>query len=163
MISFVLYSEIAEEDDDEESYDGAQNEMYMEIFDLRTREWRKQIVDGDVPTQCRGSCHVVVGNMLYMFGGYNEPDGFSNTLYALDLDTFKWQKPKQDPLCAPTPKFFGGMVAFGNRLVVFGGSGSKDGFHTTHGATFLPDDTFGGNSGSGWNNALHEYNIDTGK
>ena len=137
--------------------------MYIEIFDLRTREWRKQIVYGDVPTQCRGSFHVVVGNTLYLFGGYNEPDGFSNALYALNLDTFNWQKPSQDPIHAPTPKFLGGMVAFGKRLVVFGGYGTKGDFKETHGATFLLNATFGGNSGSVWNNAVHEYNIDTGE
>lgn len=107
------------------------------------------------------SFHAVVGSTLYMFGGSSEA-GFSNSLFKLNLDTLEWQLAKQDPLGSPTAKFLGGMVAFGNRLVTFGGTGVEEGFTESHGATFLANQNFG-QSGSGWNNALHEYNIDTGE
>ena len=131
--------------------------IYLEIFDLKTHKWSKQVVSGDIPSQCRGSFHAVVGNTLYLFGGYNE-NGFSNSLYALNLDTFKWSELDCQS-CVPTPKFLGRMVAFGKRLVTFGGCGVGDKFNEDLGAEFLPDDSFGNFLGSGWNNALHEYNI----
>ena len=134
-------------------------EMYMEVFNLKTQEWKKEIVHGNIPKRCRGSFHAVSGNTLYLFGGYHEE--FSNSLYALNLDTFEWRKLPDDPVHAPTPKFLGGMVALGNKLITLGGSGPKNHFTESRGATFLPNESFG-NRGSGWNNALHEYNIDNG-
>ena len=140
---------------------GNDEKSHVEIFDLQTREWRKQEVNGTTPSWCRSSFHAVVGNTLYLFGGFNDA-GYSKSLYVLNLDTFEWQVIPES-ISGPTAKCLGGMVSFGSRLIAFGGVGTDVGFTGVNGATFLPDNSFVQSAIQGWNNAIHEFDIGTGE
>ena len=137
-------------------------QQYVQIFDLRTHEWRQQEVHGAVPSKCRGSLYAVVGNALYLYGGSNEGEA-GNSLYVLDLEMFQWSLIPESFFGRPSAKCLGGMVSFGNRLVTFGGTGPEIGFTDTKGAKFIHDKSFGQTAKRGWNNALHEFDIGTGE
>ena len=136
----------------------------VEIYDLETQQWRQQAVHGSaIPFMCRSSLHAAVGNKVYMYGGCKD-DEYSNRLYCLDLNTFVWELVKESSAIeGPSAICLGGMVSFGHKLVTFGGVGTK--FDPKGTAEFLPDNSFGlhGFSGRGWNNALHEFDTETGE
>lgn len=137
--------------------------QYLEIFNLQTHVWRRQMVEGNIPYKCRAAFHTVVGNTLYLYGGAGE--GIScNLLYSLDLITFKWELVSDgNRLRSPTKKCLGRMVSFDNKLYPFGGSGKKENFSENHGAEFVPNDTFRQSGDEGWNNALHEFDVKNGE
>ena len=55
------------------------------------------LTKGDIPPRNSGSCGVLHGDYLYIFGGFHgldEPgsmDGNSNQLYRLDLPSMTWE------------------------------------------------------------------------
>ena len=179
-------------------------EPSLDVFDLDTHQWRQQRVHGAIPWRSRCSFHAVAGNTLYLYGGSSE-EGYSDSLYALNLDTFEWRLVPEGAGGAnnsasgptdgintgrsavvsgglgaeggggggggvsggsgrPSAKCLGGMVSFGDRrLVCFGGIGSDVRVSLEQGASYVANRTFGQALGHGWNNALHEYDIETGR
>lgn len=129
---------------------------YFEILNLTTFTWRRQNSFGEIPELCTASYHAVSGNTLFLYGGgAMSIEAFTDKLYTLDLDTFKWQLLNST---GPSAKALGGMVSFGHRLVAFGGVGSEIGVSVNKGAEFISSEHFG-QFGHGWNNAIHEYHV----
>ena len=96
------------------------DDAYLEIFDLDTCEWHKQLTFGPFPRLGHSSCYGVIGNMLYVTGGMNDEAYFDGTC-ALDLETFKWTSLTN----APLPRALGGCVVHGTALFTFGGIGNR--------------------------------------
>ena len=97
------------------------DEAFLEIFDLQEYEWLQQETTGDFPRMGQGSFFAVIGKTLYVFGGMNDEDYFDG-IYMLDLEAFHWQQ-LPDIMTKPSPKSFGGMVAYFDSLVMVGGVG----------------------------------------
>ncbi|KAH8028624.1 hypothetical protein HPB51_017842 [Rhipicephalus microplus] len=70
--------------------DGACNTLYR--FDTNTLTWSRPKVCGHVPGARDGHSACVMGNRMYVFGGFEEQaDRFSQDVHYLDLDTMLWQ------------------------------------------------------------------------
>ena len=103
------------------SSDPDTTETALEIFDLSAHEWKKQETTGKVPRMGQGSFFAVIRDTLYIYGGVNDENYFED-LYQLDLEMFVWtQLPNTG---GPSPKAFGGMVAYDESLIMLGGVGS---------------------------------------
>lgn len=108
---------------------------------------------------------MVIGHCLYVFGGLDDED-YLNQLFRLDLEDFSWRQ--LSTVNAPSARSYGGMVAHGESLVVFGGLGKnfieeKEKCISPEGAVAIKYDKFGGDFESYWNNSMHEYSTVTGK
>lgn len=132
----------------------------VEVFDLSTMEWdRIQTFGGSFPVFGKGGFSAVVGDYLYIFGGLDDED-YRNDLYGLNLEDFTWKQLSK--VNAPSARSYGGMVAHGECLIVFGGIGKFPFEPSGRGAKVIKDDKFDGQFTSGWNNSIHEYNTVTG-
>ena len=126
----------------------------LEVFDLDTHEWTTQDTYSDIPRMGQGSFFAIIGKSLYIYGGMNDEDHFDR-LYQLDLESYHWRRLPDE--FGPSPKAFGGMVAHENRLLMFAGAGSRMLRESEKGASFVDDKSFNHEFGTGWNNALHEF------
>ena len=93
---------------------------YLEICDLDSYEWHKQLIFGSFPRVGHSSCYGVIGHMLYITGGMNDEAYFDGT-YALDLEKFTWTLLHN----APLQRALGGCVVHGTALFTFGGVGNR--------------------------------------
>lgn len=135
----------------------------MEVCDLARMEWSKQQTHGSsCPVFGKGGFSAVVGDHLYIFGGLDDED-YRNKLYGLDLDTFTWNELSK--FNGPSARSYGGMVAHGECLIVFGGIGKErlDPPPEGLGVCVVKDDKFVGEFTSEWSNSIYEYNTFTGK
>ena len=96
------------------------NDAYLEIFDLESCKWHKQLTSGPFPRLGHSSCYGVIGSTLYITGGMSDRAYFDGT-YALNLETFKWTSLPN----APLERALGGCVVHGTALFTFGGVGNK--------------------------------------
>ncbi|XP_061162485.1 ankyrin repeat and SOCS box protein 3-like [Saccostrea echinata] len=99
--------------------DGACNILYE--FDSATLKWSKPVVKGNIPNARDGHSACVIGNKMYIFGGYEEEiDRFSNEIHCLHMNTFSWE-----PICVKgVParwRDFHTATGLGNLMYVFGG------------------------------------------
>lgn len=136
-------------------------ERDVEIYNLDTMRWEKtEPTSGDsYPVFGKGACSALIGDHLYVFGGLDDED-YRKDLHRLDLVDFTWKGlSKRD---CPSERSYGGMVAHGECLFVFGGIGKPPLEPSRMGAETIRDDRFGGNFVSEWNNSMHEYNTVTG-
>jgi len=87
-----------------------------------TLTWSKFTQDGELPEKrnCHNSC--IVGNKLYVFGGYGiQNESFLN-VRTFNLDTKSWNTPQ----CAaagmfPRNRYSSSCVVLGKRILIFGG------------------------------------------
>ncbi|XP_037499359.1 kelch domain-containing protein 3 isoform X1 [Rhipicephalus sanguineus] len=105
--------------------DGACNILYR--FDTNTLTWSRPKVCGHVPGARDGHSACVMGNRMYVFGGFEEQaDRFSQDVHYLDLDTMLWQYV---PTRGQPPQWrdFHSASAIGGRMYVWGGRGDSQG------------------------------------
>ncbi len=122
-------------------------------------EWREQDTHGPtIPVQGKGTFSTINGKYLYVFGGLDDED-YRSDLFRLDLENFKWNKLPN--INSPSSRAYGGMVAHGTSLVLFGGIGKPFFEKSREGADVITDDQFG-DLNIVWNNSLHEYSTITG-
>jgi len=115
---------------------------------------------GQFPPSNSGTCGVVVGDYLYVYGGYfGDPDveGSSNNIYQLNLQTYVWVKLEPEgnkPL--HRDKLLG--WEYDNKIYFFGGFGTPpmDGGQSHE---FVHDRSHNWYMGRGWNNELVAYDI----
>lgn len=132
----------------------------VEVCDLATMEWHQEQTFGSgFPVFGKGGFSAVVGRSLYIFGGLDDED-YRNELYGLNLEDFTWKQLSK--LDAPSARSYGGMVAHGECVIVFGGLGKERLEPSFKGAEVIKDEKFVGEFTSEWNNSLHEYNTVTG-
>ncbi|XP_037575963.1 kelch domain-containing protein 3-like isoform X1 [Dermacentor silvarum] len=105
--------------------DGACNILYR--FDTNTLTWSRPKVCGHVPGARDGHSACVMGNRMYVFGGFEEQaDRFSQDVHYLDLETMLWQYV---PTRGQPPQWrdFHSSSAIGGRMYVWGGRGDSQG------------------------------------
>ena len=115
------------------------------------------------PALFRSVCVSTEGH-LYQYGGFNGST-YQDCLYQLDAKSKKWQqlfssdKLKKRPSGgSPMSKDGCGMVAYGKKLVLFGGYGVPSGA-TQPRAQFIENTS---DAGSGWTNELHIFDLEKG-
>ena len=132
----------------------------IEIFDPFLKTWEKHPTTGvPLPAPYNGACTSPLNRSLYWFGGWNRESDHSS-IHTLDTTTLEWRRIQPlNPADGPMRKKFGcGMVSFfQDRLATFGGYGIPTG-PIQSGATFIMDPF---NSGMGWSNELHIFDITT--
>ena len=87
-----------------------------ELFDSNNGQWCKC---SDLPQPHTGLQSVIVDNILYMLGGFN--DGYSPAVFTAPLDTLlihqlKWNTHQDTPLCYSAP-----VSVNGTHLLIVGG------------------------------------------
>ena len=100
------------------------------------------------------------GQCLYIFGG-GDGSAWHNSLHQLDTSsaTPNWtQLSTPDSSSGPMKKSGCGMVAYGNRPVLYGGYDSPCG-PTQPGAEFVKDAA----DDDGWSNELHVFDVMEGE
>lgn len=99
------------------------------LLDWQKREWSEVTVTGTAPASRFQHIACAFGSKLYIFGGHDGRKICFHDLHTLDLDastaTGRWEQIK---LAGEVPKLSGASsgVVWKNRLVVFGGSNSRE-------------------------------------
>ncbi|ELT93982.1 hypothetical protein CAPTEDRAFT_2628 [Capitella teleta] len=103
---------------------GCCNVLYC--FNTATLKWSRCTTYGLVPGARDGHSACVLGNLMYIFGGYvADMDEYSNELHALDFTTMTWSvvKTRGKP---PSGRDFHSATAIGNQMYLFGGRSHLD-------------------------------------
>lgn len=90
-------------------------------FDVKTLQWEHITTKGVKPEARDGHSASIIGNKMYIFGGYIEGlRRYSQDLYCLNLDTMVW---KYVNTTGKTPEYrdFHSSVIIDNKLYIFGG------------------------------------------
>lgn len=88
-------------------------------LDLTNYSWNRLNITGEVISPRSGSKSTIVGDTLFIFGGYNNPTYF-NDLYAIDLTTLNCTKVEGSG-DVPTPRKTPLFSNYNNKLYVWGG------------------------------------------
>jgi len=98
----------------------------LHIFDIDTQKWTQPPVQGDVPPARIGCTGVVVGDVMYVYGGgdYDKDQqkykALFTEIWALDLKKFIWSRvPTEGEV--PNISDFLNVFVIGNHLVIEGG------------------------------------------
>ena len=93
----------------------------LEVFDISTEQYEQKPTHGTPPSGLWNTAYAVVGSCLFVFGGSGV--SLQNSLFKLDLHTFRWERVQvSNPSSGPQKKWGCGMVSYGgNQLVVFAG------------------------------------------
>ena len=95
-------------------------------------EWQ-QVKDsrGLLPNQRGGHSAVVIGRLLYIFGGCNEYMQCFNDLHSFDTSTKTWTRLNSTGT-PPSPRGGHSAVLIGTRMLVFGGSSQSFHYNDLH-------------------------------
>lgn len=139
----------------------AQNRL-LDVFDFTNYEWNSVNTQGDYPEAISGACSTVIGDCLYIFGGWCQGRRDAQ-VYQLDLSSLCWKRltdleMEGSPLC----KDKAGMVDYGDQMLcVMGGYGHPQlfEFSVQKGASYHWDP----NSSLElcWTNELHLFHVRT--
>ncbi|XP_071480445.1 kelch domain-containing protein 3-like [Diadema antillarum] len=105
---------------------GADNKLYA--FDTKTSRWMLESPRGHLPDATDGHTACVIGNRMYVFGGFIDlMQSYSNLTYALDFREMKWTllQPKGGEV--PHWRDFHTATPFGDHMYVFGGRSDVSG------------------------------------
>ncbi|XP_057296907.1 kelch domain-containing protein 2-like isoform X1 [Hydractinia symbiolongicarpus] len=125
-------------------------------YNVEATQWTRYTTKGDIPGNATGSCVTLVGDNMYLFGGYYQNEGQTNYLYSLDLKTFTWYDLTESTKGRrPSPRDKFGCWTIGNQIVYFGGFGfPPDNLHKVKGDFCFEEFPQGYSRGFGWNNHL---------
>lgn len=135
------------------------------IFDPYTEKWQEKKVNGEALVHgLYAAASASVNDEHFTFGGRGDQKIY-NSLHRLK-DVSQWTElcPKEKSQTLPMEKQGAGMVAFGDRLAVFGGYGVPHG-HNQRGSSFIMKDTTNAKryrDVTGWTNEFHIYRLDDG-
>lgn len=76
---------------------------------------------GSMPDSREGTSACIIDNSLYLFGGFSRD--IYNDMRVLDLNKLRWRLISL-PYNKPSERFNHSMIAYKNKLVLFGGAGS---------------------------------------
>ncbi|XP_030379049.1 kelch domain-containing protein 3 [Scaptodrosophila lebanonensis] len=95
-------------------------------FDPKTARWTRPQVSGCLPGARDGHSACVIGNCMYIFGGFvDEINEFSSDVHSLNLGTMEWRYVQTFGV-PPTYRDFHAAVAYEEeRMYIFGGRGDK--------------------------------------
>ena len=90
-------------------------------FDTNTYKWSKRKVHGEIPGPRDGHSACVIGEFMYVLGGYEEiTQSFEQDVYRLDLTSYTWKLL----VCIGEPPVhwdFNSATAIGSNIFIFGG------------------------------------------
>lgn len=93
-------------------------------FDTLINKWEQVATTGDVPLPVNEHSAVIVGDRLYIYGGNDFSGAIYDTLYSLDLHSFKWSKLSKElseggpgPRCGHSMTYIPTL----NQLIIMGG------------------------------------------
>lgn len=137
---------------------------YLDVFDFSKCEWSVVKTEGNFPTTISGACSALVGDCLYMFGGWYR--GWRNAdVHELNLADFRWKQLTDDEQMKASPmcKDKAGMVDYGNEMLcVTGGYGySRQYSRAQRGASYHLDTN--SYMEIGWTNEIHLFHIKSRK
>ena len=126
-------------------------------YDPNTETWSDKRCEGPPPPgSFYGAC-ASIGHHLYTYGGYDADNRDHGTLHGLDTKSWMWSQLSSD---GPMKKYGCRMIAYGCKILLFGGYGVPSGT-IQPGAKFVkniyPSD------GSGWTNELHIFDLKEGE
>lgn len=102
-------------------------------FDTDTRTWSRIAVAGDVPGARDGHSSCVVGDKMYIFGGYEEEiDRFSNDIHYLDFTTWRWSGMINVKGKPAMWRDFHTASTIGHHIYIFGGRSDVGGNQFTN-------------------------------
>ena len=110
------------------------------ILDTSTEKWQSRPITGQQPLGFYNCAAAQVGNLLYVYGGWDEYERDTGSLYCLDLELFSWKELSPHIYNAgPKAKSLCGMVFHEDKIFLFGGK-----------------------SGDMRTNEMHVFNLSTG-
>lgn len=134
--------------------------LLLIIADLK---WTLIRATGCIPGARDGHSACVIGNRMYVFGGFEEQaDRFSNDVYALDLWTFKWEYVCTQGV-PPSHRDFHSACAIYNRMYIFGGRGDMDNPYHSSRDTYCNRLTYLDTETSRWHFARALGDVPTGR
>ena len=98
------------------------NDMYLVHLDLTDIEQEWELLDnyGDIPEPLAEHKGVLFESSFYIFGGVNQSEEVSNTLYIYSIEDQQWTKKEFEENVVP-PRAGHSMSLVGEKIVVFGG------------------------------------------
>jgi len=94
---------------------------HLFTFCTNTYQWTKPGVEGDIPGERDGHSAAIIGNYMYVFGGYEEIiERFGQDVYRLDLSSYAWKLLSfaGEP---PVHRDFHTATAIGQLMIIYGG------------------------------------------
>lgn len=94
------------------------------IFDIGTEKWQAHSIAGQHPPGFFECAAAQFANKLYVYGGVNEKNRNTRSLYCLDLDLLLWKELLSSYYYrerGPMPKHSCGMVVHDDKIYIFGG------------------------------------------
>ncbi|CAG0922278.1 unnamed protein product [Notodromas monacha] len=111
-------------------------------FDPRTRRWSVPDLKSQStkPPACDGHSACVIGNMMYVFGGFEDSaQQFSQELYAYDFDENAWRYIRTSTEILPPQRDFHSAVAIGEDMYIFGGRSDESAPYYTGRDVYHPE------------------------
>ncbi|GFU24038.1 kelch domain-containing protein 3, partial [Nephila pilipes] len=107
-----------------ESFFRSCNTLYC--FEYGTLSWSIPETSGEGPKITDGHSACVIGDYMYIFGGYEEDTfGFSDKVFRINLITFNWETVLTHGL-PPSKRDFHTASVIGNFMYIFGGRSARD-------------------------------------
>ena len=93
----------------------------LNILDSRTEKWLSRPITGQHPPGYTYCAAAQDANLLYIYGGRDEHDEYTGSLYCLDLDLLSWTELSPHIQGGPEKKESCGMVVQEEKIILFGG------------------------------------------
>ena len=91
------------------------------ILDTLKENWKSKSTTGEHPRGYKYCCSAQSGNVLYVYGGWDENDEETGSLFSLNLDILSWRELSPHVHDGPRKKQSGGMIVQGKKIILFGG------------------------------------------
>uniref|UniRef100_A0A915Q4A1 Uncharacterized protein n=1 Tax=Setaria digitata TaxID=48799 RepID=A0A915Q4A1_9BILA len=105
--------------------DESDDELYLDVLNLREGYWETPEIFGDQPSGRRDPCSWVYQEKMYLFGGCQQSDEeYLATLHEFDPRTSMWQECKPIGLVGPEGRQRHCGVIVGSRAFIFSGLAS---------------------------------------
>ena len=91
------------------------------ILDTVNENWKYKSTTGEHPRGYRCCCSAQSSNVLYVYGGWDENDEHTGSLFSLNLDILSWRELSPHVHDGPSKKISGGMIVQGEKIILFGG------------------------------------------
>ena len=92
------------------------------VFSLKTSSWKQHKTKKDLPRCVKGSTSWLNGNRMFLFGGWDADNEYSNDVHSLDLDTWEWTKHTTSGN-KPSGRWCHALWQIANNAIIFGGYG----------------------------------------
>ena len=151
------------------SLSDAEFQSKIEVFDVRTEQWKAELVKGNLPKGYGGaSCIVPSYNCIFRYGGEGVRGESYGDLLQLNLETFVWNHfstTTSPSRSIPLKKSGSGLVLFESKkkvfLGLFGGFGILPKKHNPQtGSTFVKSGEY---VSDGWSNEFHVLDLTKGE